>query len=319
MQWTSVAAYSGFNFDQSVTVNVSYSTATMNLSGPVNGCAVYAAAAGNTGGSTFNLSGTVTSDVDVNIDSGGDDDQYGFAHATSLAAGAYTVTSSAAHTYQARGAVRLKPKDLITLVASDSQTFDTAGTQVFSLPAMEENDIVLLFGGHSGTGSSAFGTALASGWTSLENGVSAYQSYIAAYKIMGATPDTQIDVGDFATAGDANGVYIVAVYRGVDTSTPMDATFQVTAGSPGDNSLTPPAITTVTPQAVAVVAVLIDSAEGSQLSGPSGYTQLEFIQGSSTAQAAYNTIYTAGTETPGVMIGPDEEAYRAYTVALRPA
>ncbi|KKL19659.1 hypothetical protein LCGC14_2463240 [marine sediment metagenome] len=107
-------------------------------------------------------------------------------------------------------------------------------------------------------------------WTDHSQNAPGYDS---GYKVMGATPDTIISfVQDSAFSGeDTAGV--LQVWRGLDTTTPEDATPTGAGGSSGMPDC--PSITTVTDGAlVFAIGFLDDLKIASTVTAPSGYTNL---------------------------------------------
>lgn len=167
---------------------------------------------------------------------------------------------------------------------------------------------------------------LTSGYTSIANANLNAPGHHVAYKIMGATPDTVIQVDD------GNGVrlaaIVVQVWRGVDTTTPIDVTSVETTGTtglPDCNSITP-----VTDGAlVLAIGLLDDDDAAANVAAPTGYG--DFLAGDTglgssvdgaTAMIASKTLPTAQAEDPGAFQltgGSGSDDWRAVTVALRPA
>lgn len=124
----------------------------------------------------------------------------------------------------------------------------------------------------------------------------------------------------------------LTVWRGVDTTTPFDVTWNQTNhwGDTANNQTGPnPAITTNTDGAMVVLGHGITTSSDSFANGaagaPSGYTLSESNGGPRVSTAgAYKIVATAGTETPGVWthtgdgIGGGSEE-RMFTLALKPA
>lgn len=107
----------------------------------------------------------------------------------------------------------------------------------------------------------------------------------------------------------------VTVWRGVDQTTPYDATQVGTI-----SSLDPPSITTVTDNAVVLTHLVGNDTPPSSVTFPSGYSIAVDINPSLQQHTGYKTVATAGAENPGAYVwasGP--ENYRVITHALRPA
>ena len=104
-----------------------------------------------------------------------------------------------------------------------------------------ENDVVILVGGHGDNG--AGGNAGATGYTEVGKISDANFEFGVFYKVMGATPDTDV-------TGQGDGVvqtgtaYASYMLRGVDTSNVSDTA--VTTNTTPDAAFDSPSITTVT-------------------------------------------------------------------------
>lgn len=138
------------------------------------------------------------------------------------------------------------------------------------------------------------------------------------YKFMGATPDTGI-----ARPAGTGYALIAHVWRGVDSTSPMDVTpttrTVIDTGVP-----TPPAITPTT-----TGAVVICLAGNALLSGPAGYTSSQlsnFVSQTATGTRATaagvgSFAWTSGTFTPTAWGGGSTNtgsSYAAVSLALRP-
>jgi hypothetical protein len=153
------------------------------------------------------------------------------------------------------------------------------------------------------------------GYTLIEGGTGTTATsvrYNASYKFMTSTPDTALTLSNLA----GEDYTVVTVWRNVDTTTPMDVTdtrAEETTGNPN-----PPAITTVTNNAMIVVALFEDDLIGTP-TAPSGYTLAGSQTGTQGVVAqAYRAQTTAGTEDPGTWsISTNNDQYVALTIALR--
>ncbi len=146
---------------------------------------------------------------------------------------------------------------------------------------------------------------------------SAYDTNLGVYgKVQTSTPDTSIYIPANVT------IAVAAVFRGINTSTPTDATTKTATGG-GSATPNPPSITTVTPRAC-VVAIGAAGGDEPSLSVPSGYTICGNITNSSTGAVclAYKLIATPGAEDPGSFTNTanfSPFSWAAATVALKPA
>lgn len=145
----------------------------------------------------------------------------------------------------------------------------------------------------------------------------------AFYKILTGTPDTQVNVYD--DNGGLSGVCAVHVWRGVDTTTPMDVT-PLSNGGGNTGIPDPSAITPVTAGAY-VIAIGIGTSNTTRTpTAPTGYSNLVFksnlVSGISQTIAFCSKAWTSGAEDPGAFGGMDSNGQNtnvAYTIALRPA
>lgn len=211
-------------------------------------------------------------------------------------------------------------KSKIFLAASDTQTFVSESGNI-ALPTTQENDILVLIGGHGNDLTTSFGSGVASGWTSIINDDYINITYGFYYKRMGATPDTTLDVKAFTSAGTScSGSYVLMAFRGVDTTTALDVT------SVYDDELSiainSESITTVTNFALVVSGGIIrDTVSSSE--PPNGYTLGGTEAGTNyRVSAAYKTKFLAGAENPSAF-SPETDNRTSkrtahVTLALRP-
>ena len=181
--------------------------------------------------------------------------------------------------------------------------------------APQEGDVVLLFGGH-GDGSSVIDTP--SGYTVIATHTAATPIFGAWYKVMGASPDSDVTGDGGGTAGDVV-AYVCYVLTGVDAAV-LDAAVvengPITAG--GADCLE---ITTVTDGAW-VFALAGKQISDNVFDEPTGYSTVVRTGANSTQPyatgGAYLEIATAGAETPGTFFNWVSAPYYTFTVAIRP-
>lgn len=148
-----------------------------------------------------------------------------------------------------------------------------------------------------------------------------------SYFIAASTPPTSITV----TGTTDNSVVSLMVFRGVDQTTPIDATTTTATGTTGFDP-DPPAITPVTTGAAVVIGGLL--AAGATIgtptyTAPTGYTigpvgvKMNSVTRSSFAMMAYKLGVTGGVaENPGILdtnFTSGSMTWCAATMALRPA
>ena len=198
-----------------------------------------------------------------------------------------------------------------------------AGTEVETLPgSLQENDIVLIClcadNLNEGAGNDGI---IGQGYTNINGPTGTTPGRQICYKRMGATPDTTVTVtqeADKAITG------IAQAWRGVDTTTAVDATATSASGlSANPNS---PAIVTVTDGALVLSIALLDDDDSCPITTyPSGYTNtlcndaaVNDGANGATVGIASTIKATAGSEDPGAYT-ITSDAWFAFTVALRPA
>lgn len=153
-------------------------------------------------------------------------------------------------------------------------------------------------------------------------GVAFSSSLRVAYKIMGGTPDTTTTFGPTGDAADG-GAMAIHVYRGVDTTTPLDATATTATGT-GTSAVNPASITPVT------AGALVVAAGGGAASTGAPYTTTDLYNFLSTVGVDSNDgevgigwrSWTSGALDPAVWTGGtagSNDAWCAVTLALRPA
>jgi hypothetical protein len=190
------------------------------------------------------------------------------------------------------------------------------------------NDIVIVNNGNSNVSNVDAGVTTA-GYTEVTElfQVDTRSSNQAvSYKVMGGTPDTSVDVKGSGSA-TAGGATTVQVWRGVDTTTPMDVT-ATTAQAANSALMDAPSITPVT--AGAIVVACGNWASGSQdrtATAPAGYSNHVYnsstdpgvASGSGMASKAWSG---SGAEDPGAWSAINTataDAWTAVTLALRPS
>lgn len=187
---------------------------------------------------------------------------------------------------------------------------------------VQPGDFVLAFHSHN-NGSNAVMTVTTSGYTQL------FDLYASDsrdcnvglnYKIMGDPVDTDVSFSVVPAGGYGNS-NIVAVFRNVDQTNPLDVT---PAGAVGSNSAipNPPAITPITPGALIVTAVNSACIEGVIWTPPEDYTVLATGDGYQNLTAIATKVWSgSGAEDPGAwsITSTTSDSWAAMTLALRPA
>lgn len=187
-------------------------------------------------------------------------------------------------------------------------------------PGAQENDIALYLSSADSTFlsnpaiQSAGYTDISSEWDG------AGPAYGSAFKAMGATPDTAIEV-DGASGRLSN--YILVLLRGIDLSTPLDGVAPVVVSNTSD----PAALTPSTANATSIIVNFLDEddAAGSGVA-PADYTMIaesDTGQGStsagSTTSVAYRVLGAIASVDPAAFTGVDSDARKVLHFILRAA
>lgn len=145
-----------------------------------------------------------------------------------------------------------------------------------------------------------------------------------SWKVMGGTPDASVTVRASGTTGRGSAC-VVHVWRGVDTSQPLDVTTTTATGINGADA-THAAITPVTSGAVVLACMgAATSSAGGAKTAPAGYGNA-LSEDSSAVRSAVAGIaskaWSSGSESPGSWSGGTSstaDSWGAATLALRPA
>jgi hypothetical protein len=211
----------------------------------------------------------------------------------------------------------------ITLVGTAENSVAPATSLTVTLPTLAEDDVVYLFVTASAAGPPAT-TITTSGYTKLHDqtvSVSGSNGRFTVWrKVMGATPDSNVVISH-TSGSSAPGAAVAVCLRGVDPTTPEDAT--LTAAGP-TTSTTPdsPSITTVTDDAW-VISAFGAGVSDTTVTAPSGYSNQVDRNSSffavNTVGAATKEIATAGAEDPASWTNLSSGNWSAVSVAVRPA
>ena len=219
----------------------------------------------------------------------------------------------------------------ISFVGSAEASAINGGDPSITLPAMLQDDLVIVAGGIGDNDNVNFTMAMVTaGYTKVADlfADDTQDCNLGVFwKVMGATPDTTA-VFDGQGAADAACAAVAFVFRGVDTATPMDVT-TTTATAINTMHPNPPSIDFLDASAWTVIA----GASGHTLGGagtytfPTGYvTNARDVGADDTSDVTVGMGYNiapADPEDPGVMThsGTDDVAFAwcAATLALRVA
>ncbi len=187
---------------------------------------------------------------------------------------------------------------LVGSVAADMS--DGLAEQSVSLPGgTAENDIVIVAIAADGNDNLWVTT---SGYTTLwSSGVTQPTSY-GSYKIMGSTPDTIVDIDRHVAFKQAA---VVQVWRGVNTSSPIDVVSGHVQDSSPSNTMTFLSRTTVSNDALRIIVGHLDDDDTTVNTISSGYTNLvqaavgtDDVTGATVFMAS-KIEELAGAATPG--------------------
>jgi len=206
-------------------------------------------------------------------------------------------------------------------VADVGESGGNAVLDLTGIAGLAEGDIVIVSGGFT---RNAVPTTPA-GWTEIVNYRDSDSCALVFYKIMGGTPDTAVTAPSSGDSRDAC-AYVALAFRGVDQSTPFDATAELVEEL---LPVTPGAITTVTSKAMIVIYAGLRTTDGA-LTPPAGYPA--FTEGETLAigivgrdqvsTMTYKEASTVGVNAPGAYSDwttDQSDPVIAVTMALRPA
>lgn len=188
-----------------------------------------------------------------------------------------------------------------------------------------ENDVVIVAGASDAIvgKSGSLSIIVTSGYTILEEDLAADgPGHVAKFKQLGGTPDDSITFNQALSTEDV--ACLIQVWRGADSSTPLDAARTVTTG--GSVMPDSPSYTTITNIAlVFAIGLLDDDNVAGSVTAPAGYSNLlahdntGLGSDNATVMIASYEKATAGVEDPAAFGGAGTDAWRAITFALRPA
>jgi hypothetical protein len=217
----------------------------------------------------------------------------------------------------------------ITFVKSDK----SVGTDTITLGGLEKNDFVMFLASsdadpsdtNSNITASNAGTITSVDILSAMGNDKDMPFHKSAYFFVSDTSTVITPPSSFNDTGqNAKTVNSAAVFRGVDTSTPLDVAFTSDFQDSNRTSQAPPAITTVSANTMIVAMIVLDDEElEGDISGiPSGYTKAVHSFGSVTSNKdssnmiVYKTRTSTGTENPDNFIHTNDRV-ALFTFALR--
>jgi hypothetical protein len=205
----------------------------------------------------------------------------------------------------------------IQFVKSDYFFSPSTSTSSVTITGIQSGDFVLVVSGDNAGSAPVRDPSGTTQIASTTGNVTSRVSYIFS-------TGTSITLTHQPPSGASNWGSLVAVYRNVNQTTPLDVTPPSAYNSLGTTTSTPcPSITTTTNDAM-VLAILVmeDTTDPrSSITIPSGYTQdaSGYDSTSDTAKVVTSKIVaTAGTENPGSFTHLSDDSH-GYTIALRKA
>lgn len=211
----------------------------------------------------------------------------------------------------------------ISVVGAASVVFGATngGDVTLNFPGTpQQGDVVYVWGGHFTRAGSPLGPNAGTGYTNLITDTSTNMSFSLDRKVLGAVPDTSVLCKGTGNAADAC-VYGAFVLRGVDNTTPEDAT-PTTAKATTTNP-DAPSITTVTDNAwvLALAASIVNDSSITPPASPYTLTSTnnQNDTNAATIACAVKTVAAHGAENPPSWTGWSSGAWFAVSVAVRPA
>lgn len=210
---------------------------------------------------------------------------------------------------------------------NSAQTISLTDLTGGSDAAPAANDIVIVINGHPETADTDV-SITTSGYTNQElySDDTRDAGGAFAYKVMGGTPDTDVTV-PATTSGSAEGSTVIKVWRGVDTTTPLDVTTVTATGINGTlangGAITP---TTAGAKILALLHGTQPASTSTAITGPSNMSNFLGVFASGGGRSSWAGIaefdWTSGAFNPNAVTGGGANAndsWVAFTVALRPA
>ena len=194
-----------------------------------------------------------------------------------------------------------------------------ASTETKTLPGTPaEDDLVIVARCHDGIINDDLITT--SGYSNVYNNGAAFAPGVDVQrKIMGATPDSDVEIEQDSTR---NQVGVIIVVRGANTTTPI----HVQSDDQGGSGLPdPPQVTTTIDDTLGLIFGFLDDDVVSSAGAPSGYTDFLSLNSAgpggerATIYFAAQVYSTADTYNPGAFTGDGDDEWEAVTLAIAPA
>jgi hypothetical protein len=204
----------------------------------------------------------------------------------------------------------------VSLVGTASGGNNNGDDVSINLPGgTSEDDIVLVMGGTAGSGGDA--GVNTSGYTELIDRDNVCELSVN-WKRMSGSPDSSVSCKGSGVGTDAT-AYVVMVFRGVSTTTAIDATS--TSDESNNNHPNSPSISGLTDGA-GVISCFIQSADEAAIDPPAGYGNSIEISRTETNPVTVGAAWDRAVGTsanPGSWDSGTSARWVAATIALRPA
>lgn len=207
----------------------------------------------------------------------------------------------------------------ITLEGSASSGFAPgAGVGTLNFPTLQTDDFVLVALASDGEINPGAGGVVGQGYTTLESTTSGSPGRQLAYKVMGVTPDTGVNITRDPSLRTAA---VAMFFRGVDTVTPLDGSLLSTALASGMPN--PPALTTTVANAMRVIVGMIDDDVFSDTGVTAPFGDLVFQNADTTAEISAQVMMAVWADPIARSWNPDftgsgSDINWAAHLALRP-
>ena len=192
-------------------------------------------------------------------------------------------------------------------------------TETFTLPGTPaQDDLVIVFRASDINLDAT--SIVTSGYTSHHSTSDFSPGSDVEYKIMGATPDTQVEISQNSLRQQAVAIYVI---RGANTTTPIDADATPATGSTGMPNA--PSLTTVTENTLRMIWGSLDDDPLTDGTAPAGWSNFQY-QGLTGIGGELAAILVAtkdaaaiGSDDPDAFGGSGNDQWRAGHFSIRAA
>ena len=203
-----------------------------------------------------------------------------------------------------------------------STTGPNGADVTLTLTGAQENDIVLVFGGHSNRATFVPGPSTA-GYASVFNHVAASPFFDISWKRMSSSPDANVVCRGTGNAVDATAYCAYLIAGAITSGAPFDVTL-TTQGPTTSTDPICPAITTVTDHCLIICAAM-STIQDASTTPPTGFNNyLVNFNANDTGEdvtAAGGSVFqqSLGLITPGAWAAWGSGAWIGATLAVKPA